>query len=92
MTQTGKHHDELSESQDDNDKMDIDSGDESDGKSALRLVEARDQPRAAWRGPSNASIQHFHEPTPIIDRSGQKHWEFQCRFCPWYVQFSIINR
>lgn len=68
---------------DDDDKMDIDSGEESDGKSALRHVEARDKPRAARRGPGNASIQHFHEPTPVVDRLGHKRWEFRCRFCPW---------
>ena len=68
---------------DDDDKMDIDSGEESDGKSALRHVEARDKPRAARRGPGNASIQQFHEPTPVVDRLGHKRWEFRCRFCPW---------
>lgn len=75
MTQTSEHHDE-SESLDDDDKIDIDSSDESDRKSALRQVEARDKPKAAWHGPGNTSIQHFHEPTPIVDRSGQKCWGF----------------
>jgi len=39
VTQTECH-----EGLDDDDEMDIDSGDESDGKSALRQVEARDKP------------------------------------------------
>ena len=72
MIQISEHCDE-SKSLDDDDKINIDSGDESDGKGALRQVEAGEKPRAAWHGPSNASLQHFHEPTPIIDRSGQKH-------------------
>lgn len=54
---------------------DIDSGDESDGRNALRNVEAREQSKAARRGPSNASMQHFHEPTPVEDRTGNKRWE-----------------
>jgi hypothetical protein len=65
--------------------MDIDSGTESDGKTALKEVEEREQPKAARRGPGNASMQHFHEPVPITDRSGQKRWEFKCKFCPWCV-------
>jgi len=31
--------------------MDIDSGDESDGRNALRGVEAREEPRVACHGP-----------------------------------------
>ena len=68
-------------------RVDIDSGDESDGETALRQVEAREEPRAARRGPGNASMQHFHDPTAIVDRSGQKRWEFWCRLCTWYVKF-----
>ena len=68
-------------------RVDIDSGDESDGETALRQVEAREEPRAARRGPGNASMQHFHDPTAIVDRSGQKRWEFRCRLCTWYVKF-----
>lgn len=66
--------------------MDIDSSDESDGKGALREVEARDEPKAARRGPGNESLKCFHDPTPIVDRSKQKRWEFQCQSCPSYVQ------
>jgi hypothetical protein len=69
--------------------VDIDSGDESDGETALRQVEAREEPRAALRGPGNASMQHFHDPTAIVDRSGQKRWEFRCRLCTWYVKSHI---
>ena len=32
---------------------DIDSGDESDGQSALRKIEERDRPKGARRGPGN---------------------------------------
>ena len=60
---------------------DIDSGDESDGKSALRNVEAREQPKAARRGPPNASMLHFRDPVPIVDRGGEKRWEFRCKYC-----------
>jgi hypothetical protein len=62
--------------------MDSDVG-ESDGESALREVEARDKPKGARRGPGNASMQHFHEPAATVDKSGQKRWEFRCRFCTW---------
>jgi hypothetical protein len=34
-------------------------------------------------------MQHFYELTAIVDRSGEKCWEFQCRFCPWY---DILNQ
>jgi len=87
MSGTRTHQERI----DDSEHMDIDSGDESDGKSALRQVEAREEPKAAWRGPGNASMQHFHDPTATVDRSGQKHWEFQCWFCTWYVKFRKIN-
>ena len=70
--------------------MEIDSGDESDRKGALREVEAREEPKAARRGPGNESLRCFHDPTPVIDRSKQKRWEFQCRSCPSYVQFTKI--
>jgi len=69
----------------DGDQMDIDSGDESDGKSALRNVETREEPKAARRGPGNESLKHFHDPVPTVDKSGVKRWEFRCRFCSWYV-------
>ena len=41
---------------------------------------------AVCRGSGNASMQHFYEPTVMVDRSGQKHWEFWCCFCTWYVK------
>lgn len=71
--------------------MDIDSGSESDGKGALRDVEVREEPKAARRGPGNASMQHFHEPTAAVDKSGQKRWVFQCQFCTWYVPQNTVN-
>ena len=61
----------------------IESGDDSDGLSALRKVEAADaKTQAARRGPSNTSMQHFHDPVPVLDqRTGAKRWEFTCKFC-----------
>ena len=70
--------------------MDIDSGNESDGENAMRTVEARDQPKAARRGPLNASMRHFYEPTAIVDGLGTKRWEFQCRHCAWYGSISLL--
>ena len=52
----------------DEDEMEIDSGGESDGKGALKEVEAREEPKAAC-GPGNESLKHFYDPTPIVDRS-----------------------
>jgi len=71
--------------------MDIDSGDESDGRNALRGVEAREEPRAAHLGPGNLSMQHFHEPSATVDRSGKMCWEFQCHFCAWYVKTEVYQ-
>ena len=68
--------------------MDIDSGNESDGKTALREVEAREEPKAARRGPGNESLKNFYDPTLVVDRAKQKRWEFQCRSCTLYVQLT----
>lgn len=51
---------------------DIDSGDESDGKSALREVETSDHTKSARRGPQNRSMQHFHEPVAVTETGGKK--------------------
>ena len=56
------------------DQTDIDSGGESDGKGALKEVEAREEPKAACCGPGNESLKHFYDPTPIVDRLKQKRW------------------
>ncbi|KAF8236849.1 hypothetical protein L208DRAFT_1250454, partial [Tricholoma matsutake] len=71
--------------------VDIDSGDESDGRSALRGVEVKEEPRAAHCSPGNASMQHFHDPMAIVDWLVQKRWEFQCRFCAWCIKNSILS-
>jgi hypothetical protein len=65
--------------------IDSESAEESDGYSALREVEARESGQGARRGPANASLQHFRDPTPVLDKGRVKRWEFQCRFCTWYV-------
>ena len=60
-----------------------DSGNESDGTSALK-----DQEDAAGshHGPANSSMKHFHEPIPTVEqKSGAKWWEFWCRYCTWCV-------
>jgi hypothetical protein len=48
--------------------MDIDTTEESDGQSALRETEAREQTLGARRGPPNASLRHFHDPVPVVDK------------------------
>ncbi|KAJ3914886.1 hypothetical protein F5877DRAFT_49611, partial [Lentinula edodes] len=60
------------------------SGSESDGQSAQHKVdteEAREQAKGARRGPSNASMQHFHEPVAVMDKKKGARWEFKCRYC-----------
>jgi hypothetical protein len=59
------------------DPMDIDSGGESDGQSALRDVEEKEQSQGARRGPANSSMQYFHDPVPVRDNRGAMHWEFK---------------
>jgi hypothetical protein len=58
-----------------------DSGEESDGLSAMQSVEEKETGKGARRGPSNASMQYFKGPIPVQDRNGNKRWEFQCRYC-----------
>ena len=48
---------------DDNVHVDISSDEGLDGRSVLREVEVREEPRATCCGPENASIQHFHDPS-----------------------------
>ncbi|KAF8224535.1 hypothetical protein L208DRAFT_1016401, partial [Tricholoma matsutake] len=50
--------------------MDIDSGEESDGQSALRDVEEKEQSQGVYRGPANSSMQYFHDPIPVCDNHG----------------------
>jgi hypothetical protein len=63
----------------------IDSGDESDGQSALRDVETKEQGKGARRGPANTSLQHFREPVAVADSKGNTRWEFKCKYCQWSV-------
>ena len=59
-----------------------DSGDESDGTSALKWVKDQEDATGSRRGPVNSSIKHFYEPVPTVEqKSGAKRWEFQCRYC-----------
>ena len=66
------------------DPMDVET-DESDGESALRALEAQEQSQGAHRGPANGSLQHFHDPVPVLSKDHSLQWEFKCKYCPWYV-------
>ncbi|KIM35220.1 hypothetical protein M413DRAFT_40964, partial [Hebeloma cylindrosporum] len=50
--------------------MDVDPGSESDGKTALKKVQVQERKQGARRGPSNASMQYFHDPVPVRDDKG----------------------
>lgn len=63
--------------------MNVDSTDESDGQSALREIEVRDQGLGARRGPQNSSLQHFYDPVPVVDKNRSSRWEFKCKYCRW---------
>lgn len=55
------------------DAMDIDSGSESDGESALRKLkesEAAEACKGARRGPANESMQYFRDPVKCGPRQG----------------------
>ena len=65
-------------------EVDEESGEESDGLSALREVEknsAAEASQGARRGPPNQSLQTFHTPIPTLAPGKQKRWEFRCRLC-----------
>ena len=47
----------------------------------MKKVEAASAAQQAQRGPANASMQHFHEPQPVVARNGEKRWEFKCKHC-----------
>ncbi|PPR07539.1 hypothetical protein CVT24_007136, partial [Panaeolus cyanescens] len=58
----------------------VDSGEESDGRSAIRNVEAAESKPTTRRGPPNQSMQHFHEPKAIVTPEGNR-WQFDCKYC-----------
>ncbi|KAK1217163.1 hypothetical protein PQX77_020171, partial [Marasmius sp. AFHP31] len=63
--------------------MEIESGDESDGGSALRKVverEEHEKSKGSRRGPANESLQHFTSPTPVKDGEHTR-WQFKCIYC-----------
>ncbi|KAK7468539.1 hypothetical protein VKT23_003044 [Stygiomarasmius scandens] len=65
------------------DPEDIDSGDESDGRSALRGVETQEEAeksKGARTGPQNTSMQHFRDPIAVKDNNKQR-WQFNCKYC-----------
>jgi len=43
--------------------------------------------RGTQSGPGNESLKHYYNPTPVLNRSKQKCWEFQCQSCALYIQF-----
>ncbi|KAF8347489.1 hypothetical protein F5887DRAFT_882038, partial [Amanita rubescens] len=53
----------------------------SDGLSALCEVEDQEKTQGVRRGPANASMQHFKDPVPVVDKKRNKRWEFHCRYC-----------
>lgn len=61
--------------------VDIDSGDESDGLSALRKVDDAEERVGGRRGPENKSLEHFKTPEAIVDKAGGKKWLFKCKYC-----------
>ncbi|TDL22028.1 hypothetical protein BD410DRAFT_695514, partial [Rickenella mellea] len=64
----------------------------SDGDGALRDVEAAEERRSrAKRGPKNDSLQHYHEPIPVKDKTGLQ-WEFRCRHCKRYLYVRRFRR
>ncbi|EDR02825.1 uncharacterized protein LACBIDRAFT_307924 [Laccaria bicolor S238N-H82] len=50
--------------------VEIDSGDESDGMTALKGVEERELKQGARRGPENESMKRFHDPVAVRDSRG----------------------
>jgi hypothetical protein len=59
----------------------------SDGESGLRRVlakEAASGERGGKRGPTNKTIQHWHEPKPARV-NGKLVWEYSCKYCTSYV-------
>ncbi|KAI9449909.1 hypothetical protein F5148DRAFT_1152987 [Russula earlei] len=63
------------------DPLDIET-DESDGRSALQALEVQEQSQGARRGPANGSLQHFHDPVPVLTKDRSLRWEFKCKYCP----------
>ncbi|KAF7794639.1 hypothetical protein EIP86_005776 [Pleurotus ostreatoroseus] len=61
--------------------LEVSSGEESDGQSALRDVESQEAKYGQKRGPENRSLQHWHDPIPVNDRKRGARWEFKCRYC-----------
>ncbi|KAF5326856.1 hypothetical protein D9619_005142 [Psilocybe cf. subviscida] len=73
--------------------VEIDSGDKSDGQSALKQVVEVAQKLAgnARRGPANVTMQNFTEPVPVSDVKGELHWEFCCKRCSCEPLMPKIN-
>ncbi len=70
--------------------IDIDSGEESDGMSALRKVEEQESAKSARRGPRNKNMQYFYDPIPVKDGKDKK-WEFKCKTCSAYVLSDVLE-
>ena len=66
--------------------LEISSGSESDGQSALRQVEEREAAnKGGKRGPENKSLQHWKDPVPTVDVKQGLRWMFRCRYCQAYA-------
>jgi hypothetical protein len=60
------------------------SGDESDGKSALRAVEEKECAReySGRRGPIGKTRKHWYEPKAIVEPGREPNrWQFKCKYC-----------
>ncbi|KZV59372.1 hypothetical protein PENSPDRAFT_549342, partial [Peniophora sp. CONT] len=55
----------------------------SDGESAVRAAEEREQQRArgAQRGPENMTLKHWHPPQAVVQPATGDRWRFNCRWC-----------
>ncbi|KAG8944484.1 hypothetical protein FRC04_001796, partial [Tulasnella sp. 424] len=50
---------------------------------AVKAIELKEAGRNGVRGPENKTLQHWHNPTPILDRLQKEphRWEFGCKYC-----------
>ncbi|KAF8150422.1 hypothetical protein BJ912DRAFT_938213 [Pholiota molesta] len=62
-------------------KIVIDSGDESNGLTAMRDIKEQEDSQGLRRGPANQSLQHFYDPLAVVMKDGSKQWQFNCRHC-----------
>lgn len=60
----------------------VTSGEESDRETALREVEAHEIAQCNGKhGLKNATLAHWHDPTPIQNSCADVRWRFKYRYC-----------